>query len=115
MFAIGEMVYHRTGKHSGTVLECDGDTVYFVQTNGVEMDFPSRELTTTPPPEKSPATVVADRLSRTLTMDDITPEHRKVLSIIPQRTVQSVASLFERRPNAGRFSALDVAQKLRLL
>jgi hypothetical protein len=43
MFAIGEMVYHRTGKHSGTVLECDGDTVYFVQTNGVEMDFPSRE------------------------------------------------------------------------
>jgi hypothetical protein len=114
MFAIGEMVYHRTGKHSGTVLECDGETVYFVQTNGVEMDFPSRELTATPPQDKSPAPV-ADRLSRVLTMDDITPEHRRVLSIIPQRTVQSVASLFERKPNAGRFSALDAAQKLNFI
>ena len=115
MFAIGETVYHRTGKHSGTVLECDGDTVYFVQTNGVEMDFPSRELTATPSPDKSPATAVADRLSRVLTMGDITPEHRRVLSIIPQRTIQSVASLFERKPNTGRFSALDPAQKLNFI
>ncbi len=115
MFAIGETVYHRTGKHSGTVLECDGDTVYFVQTNGVEMDFPSRELTVTPPPDKSPETAVADRLSRVLTMGDITPEHRRVLSIIPQRTIQSVASLFERKPNTGRFSALDPAQKLNFI
>ena len=115
MFAVGEMVYHKTGKHSGTVLECDGDTVYFVQTNGVEMDFPSRELTATPPPEKSPAMVVADRLSRVLTMDNITPEHRRVLSIIPQRTIQSVASLFERKPNTRRFSALDPAQTLNFI
>jgi hypothetical protein len=116
MFAVGEMVYHKAGKHSGTVLESDGDTIYFVQANGVEMDFPIRELTATPPPpEKSPATVVADRLSRVLTMDDITPEHRSVLSIIPQRTMQSVASLFERKPNAGRFSALDAAQKLNFI
>ena len=50
--------------------------------------------------------------SRVLTINDITPEHRKVLAIIPPRTLQSVASLFERRPKAGRFSALDVAQKL---
>lgn len=115
MFAVGQMVYHRTGKHSGTVLECDGDTVYFVQTNGVEMDFPVGELTATAPPEKSPAAAIADRLSRVLTIDDITPEHRRVLAIIPQRTIQSVASLFERKPGAGRFSALDVAQKLNFI
>jgi hypothetical protein len=116
MFAVGQTVYHRAGKHNGTVLECDGDTVYLVQTNGVEIDFPAGELTATPPPEKSPsAAAVPDRLSRALTIDDITQEHRKVLAIIPQRTIQSVASLFERKPGAGRFSALDPAQKLNFI
>jgi hypothetical protein len=115
MFSVGQMVYHRTGKHSGKVLECDGDTVYFVQANGVELDFASGELTATPPPEKIRATAVVDNLSRVLTVNDITPEHRKVLAVIPQRTMQTVASLFERRPGAGRFSALDVAQKLNFI
>ena len=115
MFVAGQVVYHKTRKHSGKVLECDGDTVYFVQTNGVEMDFPSAELTAEPPPEKTQAAVAADRLSRSLTMDDITPEHRKVLSIIPQRTLQTVASLYERKPASGRFSALDVAQRLNFI
>ena len=115
MFAVGQTVYQRAGKHSGTVLECDGDTVYLVQTNGVEIDFPAGELTATPPPEKSPSAAVPDRLSRALTIDDITQEHRKVLAIIPQRTIQSVASLFERKPGAGRFSALDPAQKLNFI
>jgi hypothetical protein len=45
MFPVGQMVYHRSGKHCGKVLECDGDTVYIVQTNGVELDFQSGELT----------------------------------------------------------------------
>ena len=112
MFAIGQKVYHRTNKHSGVVLECDGDTVYVVQANGVEIDFPAIELTTEAPRQTSPVAAVASNLSRTLTMRDITPEHQKVLSIIPQRTIQSVASLFERQPKAGRFSALDVAQKI---
>jgi hypothetical protein len=115
MFAVGQMVYHKTGKHSGRVLECDGDTVYFVQTNGVEMDFRSGELTDTPPREKSPERAVADKLSRVLSIDDITPQHHKVLAIIPQRTIQSVALLFERKPKSGRFSALDVAQKLNFI
>lgn len=115
MFLVGQMVYQRTGKHSGKVLECDGDTVYLVQANGVEMDFRSGELTATPPQEKSPAAAVAASLSRVLTIDDITPEHRKVLAIIPQRTIQSVAALFERQPTSGRFSALDVAQKLNFI
>ena len=114
MFSVGQTVYHKTGKRSGKVLECDGDTVYLVQENGVEIDFHTSELTSTPPGAKAgqvPASVSAVP-SRVLTINDITPEHRKVLAIIPPRTLQSVASLFERRPNAGRFSALDVAQKL---
>jgi hypothetical protein len=112
MFSVGQTVYHRTGRHSGTVLECDGDTVYLVQANGVEIDFPTSELTATPPAGKNVPAAAGANLSRVLTINDITPEHRKVLAIIPQRTLQSVASLFERRPKAGRFSALDVAQKL---
>jgi hypothetical protein len=115
MFSVGQMVYHKSGKHRGKVLECDGDTVYIVHTNGVELDFQSSELTATPPQEKSPAAVAAAALSRTLTIDDITPEHQRVLGIIPQRTIQSVASLFERRPGSGRFSALNVAQKLNFI
>jgi hypothetical protein len=115
MFSVGQTVYHRTGKHSGTVLECDGDTVYLVQANGVEIDFRISELTATPPAGKSAPATAAASLSRVLTINDITPEHRKVLAIIPQRTLQSVASLFERRPKAGRFSALDVAEKLNFI
>jgi hypothetical protein len=115
MFSVGQMVYHKTGRHSGRVAEVDGYRVYFVQANGVEMDLRSDELTATPPPEKSRTAAVADNLSRTLTMNDITPEHQRVLAIIPQRTLQSVASLFERRPKAGRFSALNVAQKINFI
>jgi hypothetical protein len=115
MFSVGQMVYHRSGKHSGKVLECDGDTVYLVQANGVELDFRRGELTATPPRETSPAAAVTARLSRVLILDDITPEHRRVLAVIPQRTIQSVALLFERQPNSGRFSTLDVAQKLNFI
>lgn len=109
------MVYHKTGKYSGKVLECDGDTVYLVQSNGVEIDFSSGELTATQTQEKSPEATVAAGLSRVLTIDDVTPDHQRVLAVIPQRTIQSVGSLFERRPGAGRFSALDVAQKLNFI
>jgi hypothetical protein len=115
MFSAGQMVYHRTRTHSGKVLECDGDTVYFVQANGVELDFPIADLTATPPAQKTPAETLSATLSRVLTAGDIAPEHLKVLAIIPQRTIQAVASLFERRPKAGRFSALDVAQKLNFI
>jgi hypothetical protein len=50
--------------------------------------------------------------SRTLTAADITPEHARVLGIVPVRTLQAVVVLFERRPGAGKFSALGVAEKL---
>ena len=103
MFSAGQMVYHKTSKHSGKVLECDGDTVYLVQANGVEMEFRSNELTATPPQGKSAIAPAIPALSRVLTINDITPEHDKVLAIIPQRTLQSVAALFERRPKSGRF------------
>ncbi len=115
MFSVGQMVYHRTRQHSGKVLECDGDTVYLVQANGVETEFRTSELTATPPPQKSAVAAAPANLSRVLTSNDITPEHHKVLAIIPQRTLQSVASLFERLPKSGRFSALDVAQKLNFI
>jgi hypothetical protein len=96
-------------------LECDGDTVYLVQENGVEIEFRSDELTATPPVEKSRLSAPTDTLARTLTMNDVTDEHRKVLACIPQRTLQTIASLFERRAKAGRFSVLDVAQKLNFI
>lgn len=115
MFSVGQTVYHKTGKYSGKVLECDGDTVYLAQANGVEMEFRSGELTATPLQKKIPAEAVAASLSRVLAAKDITDEHRKVLAVIPQRTMQSIVSLFERKPNSGRFSALDVAQKLNFI
>jgi hypothetical protein len=115
MFSIGQTVYHKTGKHSGSVQECDGDTVYLVQANGVEIEFPAHELTAAAPPQKVAMAGSRDNLSRTLTPADITPEHERVLSIIPQRTLQAVALLFERQPKAGRFSALDVARKLNFI
>jgi hypothetical protein len=112
MFSVGQMVYHKAGKHSGKVVECDGDTVYLTLPNGVEVDFPGNELTATPPAGKTAAPSAGPVPARTLTSADITPEHLKVLAVIPQRTLQSVAVLYERQPKAGRFSALDPAQKL---
>jgi hypothetical protein len=46
---------------------------------------------------------------------DITPDHLRTLAAIPQRTLQAIAALYERRPNAGRFSALDPAGKLNVI
>ncbi len=127
MFSVGQRVWHRDGHRSGTVLECDGDRVYIAQDNGAEVDFRTSELTATPPPgaKASGAKQTDSRdatrsgahkmASRTLTAGDIAPEHVRVLSIVPVRTLQAVAALFERRPRAGKFSALDVAEKLNVI
>ena len=143
MFSVGQMVWHRDGRRSGTVLECDGDRIYIAQDNGVELDFPARDLMAAPPAETRAASprpelaVPSARLgsrpspgvpqqdkrdalrratqavpSRTLTAADITEEHVRVLRAVPTRTVQAVAAIFERRPGAGKFSALDVAAKI---
>ena len=112
MFPAGQTVYHRSRNHSGTVLESDGVTTYLVQPNGVESDFPTADLTATRPRGKIGPAPVSPVPSRVLTAADIGPEHRKVLAIIPQRTLQAVALLHDRNPKAGRFSALDPAQKL---
>jgi hypothetical protein len=127
MFSEGQRVWHRDGKHSGTVLECEGGRVFIAQDNGVESDFRASDLTATPPSgakvsgaglrdgsgaARSTAQAVP---SRTLTSGDITPEHVRVLGVVPVRTLQAVAVLFERRPGAGRFSALDVARKLNVI
>jgi hypothetical protein len=116
MFSVGQRVWHRDGQRSGTVLECDGDQVFIAQDNGAELDFRASDLTVTPPPGseavRSAAYVVP---SRSLTSGDITPEHVRVLNIVPVRTLQAVAALFERKPRAGKFSALDVAEKLNVI
>jgi hypothetical protein len=112
MFRPGQTVYQKTGKLSGKVLEVDGDTVYLLQPNGVEIELRLAELTTTPPPTKTPEAETAARLTRVLTDADIAPEHKKVLETVPKRTLQTVAAMYEKRPGAGRFSALSVARKI---
>ncbi len=123
MFSVGQKVWHRDGQRSGTVLECDGNRVFIAQENGAELDFRASDLTATPPPgakgagaRLSGSTAAAYVMpNRTLTSRDITPEHVRVLSIVPTRTLQAVATLFERRPRVGKFSALDVAEKLNVI
>ena len=127
MFSVGQKVWHRDGKRSGRVLESDAGRVYIEQDNGAELDFPEGELTATPPsggqeqparpgdggPASKPA---ANALApRILIAADITPEHSQVLGLVPVRTVQAVAALYERRPGARKFSALDVAGKLNVI
>ena len=115
MFSVGQRVWHRDGQRSGTVLECDGDRVFIAQDNGAELDFRASDLTVTPPPGKAARSAAYVVPSRSLTSGDITPEHVRVLNIVPVRTLQAVAELFERKPRAGKFSALDVAEKLNVI
>ena len=128
MFKVGQKVWHRNGQRTGTVLECDGDRVFIAQENGAELDFPASDLSTTPPRDPRTATAKLQDSNREaagsaayappariLTSRDVTPEHTRVLSVVPIRTLRAVAALFERRPGVGRFSALDVAQKLNVI
>jgi hypothetical protein len=126
MFSVGQRVWHRDGQRSGTVLECDQDRVFIVQDNGSEVDFRAGDLTATPPDAKRAAARPQARgetvrsaayvvPNRTLRPGDITPEHARVLKIVPTRTLQAVAAVFERRPGARKFSALDVAEKLNVI
>ena len=127
MFSVGQRVWHRDGKRSGNVLECDGGRVYIEQDNGSELDFPESEMTATPPAagqvshtrskDGSSAPMLAGYVmpNRSLVATDITPEHTQVLGIVPTRTVQAVAALYERRSGARKFSALDVAGKLNVI
>ncbi len=112
MFAIGQTVYHKTTQHSGVVEESDATVTYLRQPNGVEIDFPTKDLTATPPATAGAAPPAAAATTRTVSRRDITPEHEKVLSIVPTRTLQAVAALWERQPKAKRFSTLNPAQKL---
>jgi hypothetical protein len=124
MFSVGQKVWHRDGRRSGTVLESGGGRVYIAQDNGAELDFPATDLTATPPQgAQSTGTLQKDTRelprsgaygvpNRTLSAVDITPEHIRVLGMVPARTLQAVAALFDRRSRAGKFSALDAAGKL---
>lgn len=122
MFSVGQRVWHRDGKRSGKVLECDGDRVFIAQDNGAELDFRMSDVSAAAPadvkPKYSRYSAGPDDYvmpNRTLIPADITPEHVSVLRIVPMRTMQSVAELFERRPGVGKFSALDVAAKLNVM
>jgi hypothetical protein len=134
MFVAGQKVWHRDGRRSGTVLECDGERVYIEQDNGAELDFPASELSATEPGAapssgRQPTVVVVSAArpgdsrdagrpaayviqSRTLTSRDITPEHVRVLGVVPVRTLQAIIAVYERRPGGRKFSTLDVAGKL---
>ncbi|NKC32156.1 hypothetical protein [Falsiroseomonas selenitidurans] len=121
------MVWHRDGQRSGKVLECEGGRVFIEQENGAELDFPERDLTASPPASARPAGTPAASAGRgggaaayvmpehILITADITPEHVRVLGLVPQRTLQAVAALYERRPGRRKFSALDVAGKLNVI
>jgi hypothetical protein len=127
MFSVGQRVWHRDGRRSGRVLECDGGRVFIEQDNGAELDFPVSELTADPPAAgqdprtgskngtSAPKHVEYIMPNRSLAAADITPEHTAVLGIVPARTVQAVAALYERRSGARKFSALDVAGKLNII
>ena len=131
MFWVGQKVWSCNGKYSGTVLECDGGRVFIAQDNGAELDFRESDLSATPPGEGAGAKLRESLAAtgsggfgpnafgpvpaRALTPGEITPEHARVLEVVPLRTVRAVAALFERRPKAGRFSALDVAGKLNVI
>ena len=121
MFAVGQRVWHRTAQRSGTVIECDGDRVFIAQENGAELDFAASELTATPPEAAKvrqtdsrgmPQPGAAPALNRALTPSEITPEHLRVLGVVPVRTVRAVAVVFELTSKGARFSALDPAAKL---
>jgi len=127
MFSVGQRVWHRDGKRSGKVLECDGGRVFIEQDNGAELDFPESEVTAAPPTagqishtrSKDGSSVPKHAMyvmpNRQLVAADITPEHTRALRIVPSRTVQAVAALYERRSGARKFTALDVAGKLNII
>ena len=128
MFSVGQKVWLRDGRRSGTVLECSGERVYIEQDNGAELDFRASDLTAERPTgADAPGAKLSDSLgvaaksakeatsSRKLTPRDITPDHVRVLGVVPVRTLQAVAAVFERRPGAGKFSALDTAAKLNVI
>ena len=127
MFAVGQRVWHRNGQRSGKVVECDGDRVYIAQDNGAELDFAAADLTATAPAgAKAPAdklresrdtarSVTTVVQNRTLTAADITPEHVRVLGVVPIRTLRAIAGLYERRPGARAFTALGAAEKLNVI
>lgn len=125
MLSVGQKVWHRNGQRSGVVLEVDDGIAYIAQDNGVELDFPISELTTTPPVigktsgEELRAKVAAGPSYKPpapiLTAKDITPDHVRVLAVVPQRTLRAVAAHFETGSTAKKFGTLDVAQKLNVI
>ena len=96
MFAVGQKIWHRATGRSFTVLECYGGQVCVQQDNGAETDFAAADLTSEPPAQiggvaartrEAQAAPGGARISpaRALTMRDITPDHERVLRIIPVR------------------------------
>ncbi len=97
--------------------------MFIAQDNGAELEFAASDLTTTPPETEAsaprargtrepPKPLTATMPARALTPADVTPEHIRVLGIVPQRTLRAIGTLYERRPEARRFSTLDTAAKL---
>ena len=106
MFRPGEMVYHTGSTRSGTVVECDGDTVYIMQPNGVELDFPASELTGTPPAGNG-QTEPAVQAPRILTNRDITWR-------VPYLANSAVQSYGADERNGSKYACIAVNPQLEL-
>ena len=75
-FSVGQTVYHRSGKHSGKVIETGGGTVCFVMPSGAPMDVRAGGPTASPPSGKAAPMAEGTAPARLLTDADIMPEHR---------------------------------------
>lgn len=135
MFSVGQRVWLRSGQRSGIVLEISGDRVYIAQDNGAELDFAARDITAEQPGHAQPGSAGGARHAAILPpprargtaplpqaaaphglrASDITPEHERVLAVIPVRVLQAVAALYARGNAGARFSSLDTAAKLNLV
>ena len=125
MFKPGQKVWHVDGTRSGVVLDCEGGRVYIEQDNGAELDLPEADVTGKAPDPNSRANKPTDNRGmpksanafppRPLLSSDITSEHIRVLHIIPVRTVQAIAALYDRATNGAKFNTLAHAAKLNVI
>lgn len=90
MFKAGQLVRHKTRNFRGSVLEVDGDVVYLETSDGVEMQFPVRDMV----PDTAPAQIAEAALDQT--------KYREILNLMPEGVVGLAAVAFARAPSSPR-------------
>ena len=113
MFQVGQTVYHKSGSHFGKVLEIDQDIVYLEQRNGVEVDFPLKDVQATDPRIVAKAEIVD---KNTFTKEDFSEENQAVFDAIPENIKKTTEVLYNRIPfRSGEWKDLHDAQKMNLI